>query len=432
MHSHEEEQYWVMEADAADTHFYHRRLRVNHTCGIDWASDHHDVSIVNEHGMEVKQLRIEDTLEGYQELLGVLKILGGDIPVAIECKEHLLISFLVGEGYTVYPINPKSAERYKDRYNVGGTKTDPVDAFALADILRTDRHKHHPLAYSSEEIRRLQLLCSEYDKLLKNKNIQEGQLFEALSKYFPLALTLFGSNSCKILYRLVLGYPTYKKLKAASFDELSRFLIENHYLFPKHIGKIYQKIQRSEYYHIDIFDEVLSVTAMGLCKVLLAVTEQLGLLKKKMNQITSSHVLGPIFSSLPGGGPVLSAKLLALMGDNRDLYSDPAQIQAYTGVAPIIKRSGKVSRVIFRFACNKAHRQTLTWFAFCSMPYCSWAREYYDRKRQEGKRHYEACRLLAFKWVRIIFQLWKHGQRYNEEVHVGYLNKFKERRLKIA
>ena len=88
---------------------------MNHTCGIDWASDHHDVSIVNEHGMEVKQLRIEDTLEGYQELLGVLKTLGGDIPVAIECKEHLLISFLVGEGYTVYPINPKSAERYKDR-----------------------------------------------------------------------------------------------------------------------------------------------------------------------------------------------------------------------------------------------------------------------------------------------------------------------------
>lgn len=396
---------------------------MNHTCDIDWASEHHEVSIVNEHGMEVKKQRIEDTLEGYQELLGVLKTVGGDIPVAIECKERLLISFLVGEGYTVYPINPKSAERYKDRYNVAGTKTDPVDAFALADILRTDRHKHHRLAYSSEEVRRLQFLCGEYDKLLKNKNILEGQLFDVLSKYFPLALTLFGSNSCKILYRLVLEYPT---------EELSSFLKKNRYLFPKHIAKIYQKVQKSEYYHNDIFDEVLSVTAVGLSRVLLAVTEQLEALKKKMTRITSSHVLGPIFSSLPGGGAVMSAKLLALMGDNRDLYSDPAQVQAYTGVAPIIKRSGKVSRVVFRFACTKAHRDTLTWFAFCSMPHCSWAREYYDRKRQEGKRHYEACRLLAFKWLRIIFQLWKHGQRYNEDVHVGYLNKFKERRLKIA
>ena len=229
-----------------------------------------------------------------------------------------------------------------------------------------------------------------------------------------------------------MGYPTYEKLKAASFDELSSFLKKNHYLFPKHIAKIYQKIKKSEYYHIDIFDEVLSVTAIGFSRVLLAVTEQLEVLKKKMSRITSSHVLGPIFSSLPGSGAVMSAKLLALMGDNPELYSDPAEIQAYTGVAPIIKRSGKVSRVLFRFTCNKAHRDTLTWFAFCSMPHCSWAREYYDRKRQKGKSHYEACRLLAFKWVRIIFQLWKHGQRYNEEVHVGYLNKFKERRLKIA
>jgi hypothetical protein len=227
-------------------------------------------------------------------------------------------------------------------------------------------------------------------------------------------------------------YPTYEKLKAVSFDELSSFLKKNRYLLSKHIGKIYQKIQKSVYYHNDIFDEVLSVTAIGLSKVLLAVTEQLEMLKKKMSRITSSHVLGPIFSGLPGGGPVMSAKLLALMGDNQELYSDPAQVQAYTGVAPIIKRSGKVSRVVFRFACNKAHRDTITWFAFCSMPHCSWAREFYDRKRQEGKRHYEACRLLAFKWLRIIFQLWKHSQRYNEEVHVGYLNKFKERRLKIA
>jgi transposase len=432
MHSREEEQYWGMEAVAADTNFYHRRLFVNHTCGIDWASDHHDVSIVNEHGMEVKKFRIEDTLVGYQELLGVLKTLGGDIPVAIECKEHLLISFLIGEGYMVYPINPKSADRYKDRYNVAGTKTDPVDAFALADILRTDRHKHHPLAYSSEEVQRLQLLCGEYDKLLKNKNILEGQLFDVLSKYFPLALTLFSSNSCKILYRLILGYPTYKKLKTASFDGLSRFLKNSHYLFPKNIAKIYQKIQKSEYYHNDIFDDVLSVTAIGLSRVLLAVTEQVEMLKKKMSRITSSHVLGPIFSSLPGGGAVMSSKLLALMGDNRELYADPAQVQAYTGVAPIIKRSGKMSRVVFRFACNKTHRDTLTWFAFCSMPHCSWAREFYDRKREEGKRHYEACRLLAFKWVRIIFQLWKHGHRYNEEVHVGYLNRFQKRRLKIA
>lgn len=428
----EEEQYWVMEADLLIHKIQQRRLYMNHTCGIDWASDHHDVSIVNESGIEVKGRKIDDTLKGYWELLQVLKSIGGDIPIAIECKERLFISFLISEGYTIYPINPRSVDRYKDRYNVAGTKTDPIDAFALADILRTDRHKHRPLVYSSEEVRRLQLLCNEYDKLLKNKNVLEGQLFDGLSKYYPLALNLFHANSCKILYRLVLGYPTYEQLKSVDFDELSRFLKKNHYLNPKHIEKVYRTVQETGYYHTDIFDEILSTTATTLSSMLLVVTEQLETVKKKMAQITKSHALGPVFYSLPGSGDVMSAKLLALMGDNQELYSDPAEIQAYAGVAPVIKRSGKVFRVVFRFACNKDQRDTMTWFAFCSLQHCPWAREYYDRKRSEGKRHYEACRMLGFKWLRVIFQLWRHGKMYDEHVHLNNLNRFKERRLKIA
>lgn len=405
---------------------------MNYTCGIDWASEHHDVSIVNRLGMEVKRFRIEDDLNGYRELLNVLKSLDGDIPIAIECKEHLLISFLVNEGYRVYPINPKSADRYKDRYNVGGTKTDEIDAFSLANILRTDMHNHQQLAYSSEDVRKLQILCSEYDKLTKDKNVFENQLYDVLSKYFPLALTLFGKNSCKTLYRLILEYSTYSKLKEARYDELEAFLKQNHYLNPKHIEKMYRSIQESDYYSSDIFDEIFAYTAKTLCSCLLVLTERLEEMKKKMIRITKNHVLGEVFYSLPGSGDIMSPKLLAIMGDNKELYTDSAEVQAYTGVAPIVKRSGKSFRVVFRFACNKEHRDTLTWFAFCSMPYCSWARKYYDRKRSEGKRHFESLRLLAFKWLRIIYILWKNGEIYDEELHLNNMKRLKQKQLKIA
>jgi len=405
---------------------------MKYTCGIDWASDHHDASIVNERGMEVKKLRIDDDLDGYRKLLKVLRELGGDIPIAIECKEHLLVSFLVSEAYALYPINPKSAERYKDRYNVGGTKTDPIDAFSLADILRTDRHKHRPLAYSSEEVRKLQLLCMEYDKLLKDKNTLEYQFQDALHRYFPLALTLFSTNNCKSIYRLLSGYPTYGRLKAAGYEELRGFLLKIGYRLTPHIRKIHQKIQSSDYYHVDVFDEVFSDTAKALAGVLLVLTEQIDGIKKKMITITKSHELGKIFYTLPGSGNINSAKLLALMGDNKELYSDASEIQTFGGVAPVIKSSGKKFRVVFRYACNKTHRDTLTWFAFCSLSYCSWAREFYDRKKKEGKGHYEACRLLAFKWVRIIFKLWKNEESYNTQRHLRDVEKFRERRLKIA
>jgi len=405
---------------------------MNYTCGIDWATEHHDVSIVNRLGMEVKWFRIEDNLNGYQELLQVLKSLGMDIPIAIECKEHLLISFLVNEGYRVYHINPKSAERYKDRYNVGGTKTDSIDAFSLANILRTDLHNHRPLAYSSKEVRTLQMLCGEYEKLEKDKNLLENQLHDGLSKYFPLALNLLSKNSCKTFYRIILQYPTYRELKEACYEELESFLKRNHYLNPRHIKRMYCCIQESDYYSSDIFDEIFASTSQTLCSLLMILTEQLEQMKKMMSQITKNNTLGQVFYSLPGSGDVMSAKLLALMGDNKELYKDSAEVQAYTGIAPIVKRSGKSSRVVFRHACNKAHRETLTWFAFCSMPYCSWARRYYDRKRKEGKRHFESLRFLAFKWLRIIYELWKSGEMYNEERHLSNLKRFEQKILRIA
>ena len=43
-------------------------------------------------------------------------------------------------GYSVFPINPKAAKRYRERKAPSGTKTDFVDAWSLADALRVDGH----------------------------------------------------------------------------------------------------------------------------------------------------------------------------------------------------------------------------------------------------------------------------------------------------
>ena len=405
---------------------------MRHSCGIDWASDHHDVSIVNERGIEVKRMRIEDSLKDYRELVQILRDLGGEIPIAIECKEHLLISFLVKEGFPVYSLNPKSVERYKDRYNVGGTKTDPVDAFALADILRTDRHKYHPLIYSSPEVRKLQLIYAEYEKLLKDQNALSSQLQDVLLKYYPLLLTLFYKKNCKILYRTILEYPTYTQLKKAGHDELKAFLRRCHHNRNRYIEQIYQKIQDSEYHHVDEFDEVYSSTAKALANTLLVLRDHVDEMEKRMIEITKRHALGEIFHSIPGSGDINSARLLAVMGDNKELYSECSAVQSYTGVAPIMKSSGKSCRVVFRYSCNKLHRDALTWFAFCTLLHCKWARAFYDRKRKEGKGHFESCRILAYKWLRIIFTLWKRGEKYDEAVHIENMRKYSERRLKIA
>jgi transposase len=111
------------------------------TCGVDWAEAHHDMALVDEGGAVVARVRIGTRATGFSALLRVIAEYGGsakDTPVAIETDKNLLVVALVEAGFTVYPINPRTVARYRERYGQAGGKSDPGDAAVLAHIQRTD------------------------------------------------------------------------------------------------------------------------------------------------------------------------------------------------------------------------------------------------------------------------------------------------------
>ncbi len=126
-------------------------------CGIDWASDHHDIAVVDEMGSLLARARIEDSAKGLDQLLQMLAEHGdspqGPIPVAIETSRGLLVACLRATGRPVYAINPMAAARYRDRHAVSRKKSDHLDAMVLANILRTDAAAHRMLPADSEMAR---------------------------------------------------------------------------------------------------------------------------------------------------------------------------------------------------------------------------------------------------------------------------------------
>ncbi len=91
-------------------------------CGIDWASDHHDVALVDHDGALLARARITDDPTGLQQLLDLLAehgdAAGTPIPVAIETSRGLLVACLRATRRPVYAINPMAAARYRDRHSV--------------------------------------------------------------------------------------------------------------------------------------------------------------------------------------------------------------------------------------------------------------------------------------------------------------------------
>ena len=95
------------------------------------------------------------------------------------------------------------------------------------------------------------------------------------------------------------------------------------------------------------------------------------------------------------------------LGSQRERYAHAANLQSYTGVAPVTKRSGGSCRIHRRYLCPKFHKQSFHEYAKESVLWCRWAAAYYLQQRTKGCSHHTSVRALAFKWQRIIWRCWQ-------------------------
>ena len=175
-----------------------RSVHVSITCGIDWASDHHDVALVDQDGTLVARKRVGDDARGYRDLLDLLAAAGDSpgapIPVAIETPRGLFVACLRASGRPVHAINPLSAARYRERRRVTRAKSDHADAMVLANILRTDAHEHPPLPADSEQARAITVLArAQQDAVWRRTNLV-NELRSHLHQYYPAALEAFAGR----------------------------------------------------------------------------------------------------------------------------------------------------------------------------------------------------------------------------------------------
>jgi transposase len=139
-----------------------------------------------------------------------------------------------------------------------------------------------------------------------------------------------------------------------------------------------------------------------------------------------------LFAALPGAGLIHAARLTAALGSDRTRWPSVDELLNFSGIAPIIERSGKQFRIRWRYFCPKFFRQTFHEFAAQSIQDSFWARAYYYSQRAKGKDHHAAVRALAFKWIRIIWKCWQTRTPYNEIVYLETLRKKGSPLLKFA
>ncbi len=175
---------------------------------------------------------------------------------------------------------------------------------------------------------------------------------------------------------------------------------------------IFEELHRPQLVATEVVVRAKSRLMLSLVKQLLVVIEEIKSYDEAIGPLFLSHPDQEIWSSLPRAGKRLAPRLLAEWGDDRSRYADANSVQQLSGTAPVPYESDNYARAHKRFACLKPLRNALHQFAWQSTRQEAWARDYYQRKRAQGKTPSMALRALANVWVRIIYRMWVSKTSY--------------------
>src|SRR5262249_45426386 len=134
--------------------------------------------------------------------------------------------------------------------------------------------------------------------------------------------------------------------------------------------------------------EVKRMVVRVIVQVIVSLLEGIADLDKKIEEAAAAHPDFFILGSLPGAGAVMAPRLLAAFGSQRERYGSAGEVPTYTGIAPVMEKSGKKKWGHFRWACPKFLRQSFHEWAGHSIAQSVWARSYYQQLRNRGKGHF--------------------------------------------
>jgi transposase len=387
--------------------------------GDDWAEDHHDVHLMNGDGKRLASRRLPEGLDGirgFHELVAVHIDEPSEVVVGIETDRGLWVTALVAAGYEVYAINPLAASRYRDRHNVAGAKSDAGDAKMLADLVRTDRHNHRPIAGDTPDAEAIRILARGHQNLIWARTRHTNMLRNALREYYPAALEAFDDLADRDTLAVLAKAPTPAGAKRLTIGQIQAALrrggrqrnIERRAL------ELHTALRVDQLAAPDAVAAAFAATTLAAVGIISELNRQIVQLETGLTDRFEQHPDADIYHSLPGFGVVLGARALGEFGDDPNRYANSKSRRNYAGTSPLTVASGKKKAVLARHVRNRRLYDALDLAAFCSLTHSAGCRTFYDQRRTAGDLHHQALRALANRLVGILHGCLTHRKLYNE------------------
>lgn len=401
--------------------------KIERYVGIDWGSETHQVCVLSRDRTVLFERSVAHTGQALHELADALLdgIAPSQVAVAIETPRGAIVETLMERGLTVYAINPKQLDRFRDRYTVAGAKDDRRDAFVLAASLGTDEQAFRMVKVSEPLRIQLRELSRLHEDLAHERVALGNRLGDQLRRYFPQILALDSVYDAPWLWALLEIAPSPSAAQKLTDEQLTAIL-RAHRIRRQTPGSIRKAIDVRPLTVANGVVEASSMHVAALIARLRLVREQtkacmsdirrlLAALSEPSSDKENEHRDAKILLSLPGIGPIVGATMLTEA--EQALHArDYKALRALSGVAPVTratgKRSGKRASVSMRRACNGRLRNAMYFWILSGLTADARIKARYAAQRARGHTHGRAIRAVADRMLAVLVAMLKTGTLY--------------------
>jgi transposase len=398
--------------------------------GIDWATEAHDVCLVDREGHVVERRQVPHPTVGLPTLGdALLKRANGNpsrVAIGIEVPRGAVVEWCVERGFAVYSINPTQVDRVRDRFTVAGAKDDDRDAHVIGDALRTDPQAFRRVRLDDPLIIQLREWSRVDEDLGAELTRLTNQLSELVYRLAPGVLALCPAAHEAWFWTLWQEAPTPTQHRRLSVARLARLVRtpRSRRFEAAHLREVLQQppvstapgVVDAVAAHIQVVRPHIELTADQRRQAERRLEELLAALDAQGTPSGDQreHSDVAIVRSMPGIGTRVAARMLA---EASQPLADRAYhvLRAWSGVAPVTKKRGRRRRamVVMRDACNGRLRDAMYHWARTAAQTDASTKAYYIQVRARGHSDGRTLRSVADRSLRILITLLERGQLFD-------------------
>ncbi len=324
----------------------------------------------------------------------------------------------------VYCINPKISKNYRASF-ADMDKTDPKDAYILADLARVGRTTSMDPFKGSQKLA-LQRLTRHHvhlvDLLSKEKNYVLTNIFLKFSEFGNKDSKFTSNTWSKTAISILEEYSSPEEIIETPFEDLVAFIMKtskNRFSNPKEVAELVKKAASASYRLDKVAYEPINYAISSSLILVRCYEDEIKKIDKSIELLIKNFSNDEYLClrSIPGIGPVMAAGIISEIGSIHQFNNEEA-LAKYAGITWRKNQSGKFEADDTKMTKTGNHylRYYLIQSGFFVIKYIPLYNEYYHKKYNEvhTHQHKRALALTSRKLIRLIYGLMSKGQLYNK------------------